>query len=52
MDQEKPRTKKAIGTKTVRSSGHSLVVYVTQECEQIGADYGDTVIVTVEKTED
>lgn len=40
---------KITATKKVRTSGHSLVLFVTEECEMINAGRGDIVEVTIEK---
>lgn len=43
---------KITATKKVRTSGHSLVLFVTEECEMIDAGRGDIVEVTIKKVED
>ena len=42
---------KITATKKVRNSGHSLVLFVTEECNMIGAERGDVVEVTIEVKE-
>ena len=43
---------KITATKKVRNSGHSLVLFVTEECKMIDVDRGDIVEVTIKKVED
>lgn len=43
---------KITATKKVRNSGHSLVLFVTEECKMIDVDRGDIVEVTIEKKVD
>ena len=43
---------KITATKKVRNSGHSLVLFVTEECSLIDVHRGDIVEVTIEKKED
>lgn len=38
--------------KRVRSGGRTLLIYVREECEEIGATYGDWVKVTISKADD
>lgn len=37
--------------KQIRTSGRTLIVYVKEECDQLGIGYGDWVEVTVRKAE-
>lgn len=43
---------KITAIKKVRNSGHSLVLFVTEECSLIDVHRGDIVEVTIEKKED
>ena len=43
---------KITATKKVRNSGHSLVLFITEECKMIDVERGDIVEVTIEKIED
>lgn len=43
---------KITATKKVRNSGHSLVLFITEECKMIDVERGDIVEVTIGKIED
>lgn len=52
MSQVSDSIESVTSYKRVRTGGRTLLIYVREECEELGVTYGDWVKVTISKADD